>query len=82
MAKYTTLSEAKDAGDGSAETEIRYRLFAEVFEGMPQLRSNLNSQLGRAKAEIVRLRTMRDAAPKQEGKVVAFDAERFRKSSG
>ena len=45
---------------------------------MPQLRSNLNSQIERAKAEIIRLRAV---APKSGvGTVVEFDAARFRKA--
>jgi hypothetical protein len=84
MAQYKTLHEAMVAKDDLAEAEIRYRLLAEAFEAMPQLRGNLNPALERAKAEIVRLRAM---APKSDadesstdGKVVAFDASRFRKS--
>jgi len=88
MAKYATLNEAMVAGDDLAEAEIRYRLLAEAFEAMPQLRANLNSQIERAKAEIGRLRA-RALAPKADearddvsGKVVPFDAARFRKSAG
>lgn len=86
MAEYTTLNEAMDANDELAEAKIRYRLLAEAFEEKPQLRSQLNSQLERAKAEIGRLRAL---SPKDEsestsqdesGKVVAFDVDRFRKS--
>lgn len=88
MAEYTTLNEAMDANDELAEAKIRYRLLAEAFEEKPQLRSQLNAQLERAKAEISRLRAL---APKSgteteaeqaesSGKVVAFDAGRFRKS--
>lgn len=83
MAKYTSLSEAMDAGDELAEAEIRYRLLSEVFEAVPNLRGNLNPALERAKSEISKLRAARAAvAPKSEGdgKVVAFDASRFRKS--
>ncbi len=82
MAKYETLNEAMDAMDELAEAEIRYRLLAETFEQMPQLRGNLNPALERAKAEILRLRAA--GAPKtqgSEGKVVKFDADRFRKKS-
>ncbi|KKB98555.1 hypothetical protein [Mycolicibacter arupensis] len=80
MAKYTSLNEAMDATDDLAEAQIRYRLLAETFEAMPSLRSNLNPQLERAKAEIARLRATK---PTKEtgGKVVAFDAARFRKST-
>lgn len=83
MASYTSLNEAMEANDELAEAEIRYRLLAEVFESSPQLRSNLNSQIERVKAEIIRLRAA--ATPTSTrgtvlGKVVAFDAERFRKS--
>lgn len=81
MAKYATLAEAMDAGDELAEAEIRYGLLAEVFEAVPNLRGNLNTSLERAKAEIVRLRAAVPAPTTGEsGKVVAFDAERFRKS--
>ena len=86
MAKYATLNEAMVANDELAEAEIRYQLLAEAFEEKPQLRSQLNTQIERAKAEIVRLRALlpkSGATSKREevgGKVVAFDAERFRKS--
>lgn len=87
MAEYTTLNAAMDANDELAEAKLRYRLLAEAFEDMPQLRSQLNAQLERAKAEIGRLRPPAPkgsdtGAPSQEqpGKVVAFDADRFRKS--
>jgi hypothetical protein len=83
MAQYETLNAAMEAKDDLGEAELRYKLLAEAFEAKPQLRSQLNTQLERAKAEILRLRAL---APKAEsavgvGKVVAFDAERFRKSS-
>jgi hypothetical protein len=82
MAEYATLNEAMVANDELAEARLRYKLLAEAFEALPQLRSQLNAQLERAKAEIVRLRAL---APKpsteaSDGKVVAFDAARFRKS--
>lgn len=82
MAKYKTLNEAMVAKDELGEAELRYQLLAEAFEGLPQLRSQLNAQLERAKAEILRLRAV---APKKDesttaGTVVAFDAGRFRKS--
>lgn len=84
MAEYGTLNEAMDAADELAEARIRYRLLAEAFEDMPKLRSQLNAQLERAKAEIGRLRALAPKsqnAPKEaSGKVVAFDADRFRKS--
>lgn len=85
MAKYTTLNEAMDANDQLAEAELRYELLAAAFLDMPQLRSQLNAQLERAKAEIVRLRALApnsgsEKHPDQSGKVVAFDADRFRKS--
>ena len=86
MAKYETLNEAMDAKDELAEAEIRYRLLAEAFEEKPQLRSQLNTQLERVKAEIGRLRALKpkpdgaDAEVDTSGKVVAFDADRFRKS--
>lgn len=86
MAEYTSLNEAMDAKDDLAEAEIRYRLLSEAFEAMPQLRANLNPALERAKAEIVRLRAMNAAAPPKtdtdRGKVVAFDTNRFRKTTG
>jgi hypothetical protein len=83
MAKYASLNDAMVAKDELGEAELRYKLLAEAFEDKPQLRSQLNAQLERAKAEILRLRAL---APKADlnaveaGKVVAFDAERFRKS--
>lgn len=87
MAKYATLNEAMAAKDELAEAEIRYQLLAEAFEDMPQLRSSLNPQIERAKAEIVRLRAVRPkaadgaaAGDEVTGKVVPFDADRFRKS--
>lgn len=87
--KYATLSEAMAANDELAEAELRYQLLAAAFEDMPQLRSQLNSQIERAKAEIVRLRALapkpsskasNSGAAQGGGKVVAFDAARFRKS--
>lgn len=81
--KFTTLVEAMDAKDDLAEAEIRYRLLAETFEKMPQLRANLNPALERAKAEIFRLRAARPGSGSAEAaspKVVAFDPSRFRKS--
>lgn len=85
--KYTTLSAAMAAGDELAEAEIRYDLLAETFTDMPQLRGNMNGQLERVKAEIMRLRAAeasakKKAAPASEGDdtVVTFDAARFRKS--
>lgn len=83
MAKYATLAEAMAAGDELAEAEIRFRLLAEVFEEVPNLRGNLNPALVAAKAEIVRLRA---AQPKPDtatdSKVVAFDASRFHRATG
>lgn len=85
MAEYTSLNDAMVANDELAEARIRYQLLAEAFEEKPQLRSQLNPQLERAKAEIGRLRALtKKPADESEGatlgKVVAFDAERFRKS--
>lgn len=86
MAEYTTLNAAMDANDELAEAKLRYRLLAEAFEELPQLRSQLNAQLERAKAEIGRLRALAPKGSESEqpredsGKVVAFDADRFRKS--
>ncbi|NOQ62701.1 hypothetical protein [Mycolicibacterium fortuitum] len=87
MAEYTTLNEAMDANDELAEARLRYQLLAEAFEENPKLRGQINAQLVSAKAEISRLRAL---APKsgtetaaeqaESGKVVAFDAGRFRKS--
>ena len=83
MAKYKTLNEAMDAKDELAEAEIRYGLLAETFEEKPQLRANLNPALERAKAEIIRLRAAKPKADSGDSaKVVAFDVDRFRKSSG
>lgn len=84
MAKHETLNDAMAANDVLAEAEIRYRLLAEAFEQQPQMRGQLNTQLERAKAEIVQLRALTsepgEDAVVESGKVVAFDAERFRKS--
>jgi hypothetical protein len=83
MAKYESLTEAMEAGDELAEAEIRYQLLAEAFVEKPQLRSQLNTQIERAKAEIVRLRALAkkpEAPEKADGKVIAFNADRFRKS--
>ncbi|WP_051365091.1 hypothetical protein [Rhodococcus sp. JG-3] len=84
MAKHTTLSAAMAAGDELAEVEIRYKMLAEAFRDQPNLRANLNPALERAKAEIMRLRALakRDAPKAGDGKVVAFDADRYRKSTG
>ena len=79
MASYTSLNEAMVAKDELGEAELRYKLLAEAFEDKPQLRSQLNAQLERAKAEIIRLRALKPVT-QEVGKVVAFDAERFRKS--
>ena len=87
MAKYATLNEAMVAKDELGEAELRYELLAAAFEDMPQMRSQLNAQIERAKAEILRLRAL---APKVDanttdselGKVVPFDASRFHKKSG
>ncbi|MDL9944285.1 hypothetical protein QSJ19_01535 [Gordonia sp. ABSL11-1] len=83
MARHETLAAAMAAGDVLAEAEMRYKLLAETFEEMPQLRANINAQLERAKAEIIRLRALAEAskpAGKDDSTVVAFDATRFRKS--
>ncbi|MEP9391674.1 hypothetical protein ABLE94_05340 [Gordonia sp. VNK1] len=82
MAKYETLNEAMVAKDDLAEAELRYKLLSETFEEMPQLRGNINGQLERAKAEILRLRAANKPKPEgnDTGTVVAFDANRFRKS--
>lgn len=83
---YTSLNEAMEGNDELAEAKIRYRLLAEAFEEKPQLRSQLNPQLERAKAEIARLRAMKKPSGEASeegatlGKVLAFDADRFRKS--
>ncbi|SLL18438.1 hypothetical protein [Mycobacteroides abscessus] len=84
MARHKTLNEAMDAKDNLAEAEIRYQLLAEAFESMPQLRANLNPALERAKAEIVQLRAAAATKPDgaaSSGKVVAFDATRFHKTT-
>lgn len=81
MAKYAKLNDAMVAKDELGEAELRYQLLAEAFEDLPQLRSQLNAQLERAKAEIGRLRALAPkVASSDSGKVVAFDADRFRKS--
>lgn len=82
MADYTSLNEAMVANDELAEAELRYRLLAEAFEANPKLRPQFNTQLERAKAEILRLRALsrKPTAQESSGTVVAFDAARFRKS--
>ncbi|OFJ55181.1 hypothetical protein [Mycolicibacterium grossiae] len=81
-AKYGTLNAAMAARDELAEVQLRYKLLAEAFEEFPQLRSNLNPQLERAKAEIVRLSALKArGSGATSDKVVAFDAARFRKSN-
>lgn len=82
MARYKTLNEAMAAKDELAEAEIRYRLLAETFENEPKLRGNLNPALERAKAEIMRLRASEPTSGKSpmDGKLVAIDPNRFRKS--
>lgn len=84
MGKYATLNDAMVAKDELGEAERRYELLAEAFEGEPKLRSQLNPAIEKAKAEILRLRAMNpkksDEEKTSDGKVVAFDAERFRKS--
>lgn len=83
MAKYATLNEAMAAKDPLAEAELRYQLLAEAFEEEPKLRSQLNPALDKLKAEIMQLRALAPKSGAEEsvvGKVVAFDAERFRKS--
>ena len=83
MPEHATLNDAMAANDELAEARIRYRLLAEAFEAKPQLRSQLNTQLERAKAEILRLTAMAGkpgSADADAGKVIAFDADRFRKS--
>jgi len=83
MARYESLNEAMDAKDELAEAEIRYRLLAETFEKMPQLRANLNPALEKSKAEIFRLRAQKPTSgcDANDGRVVAFDSSRFRKSA-
>ncbi|WP_435594646.1 hypothetical protein [Tsukamurella tyrosinosolvens] len=81
MANYETLNEAMAAGDALAEAEIRYRLLAEAFTELPQLRSNLNGQLERAKAEIIRLRGLKERDRPRSAVVVPFDASRFQKKT-
>ncbi len=84
MAKYKTPNEAMVAGDELAEAEMRYGLLAEVFEAVANLRSNLNSQLERAKVEIIRLRALvkPSGGSSTTPDVIAFDPTRFRKSDG
>lgn len=90
MTEYDSLDDAMAANDQLAEAVLRYRLLADAFTALPQLRSQLNPQLERAKAEIVRLRadpprTVEDpVAPADAdkfGRVVPFDGSRFRKEA-
>lgn len=83
--KYKTLNAAMVAEDDLAEAELRYKLLSETFEAVPTLRGNINSQLERAKAEILRLRAAAATsdpagATADDPRVVPFDASRFRKS--
>jgi hypothetical protein len=85
MAEYNTLNEAMDANDELAEARLRYQLLAEAFEENPKLRGQINAQLVSTKAEIARLRALKpkgseSTSEEKSGKVVAFDADRFRKS--
>lgn len=83
MAEYESLSAAMKAGDELAEAEMRYDMLAEAFLDLPQMRSQLNTQVERAKAEIIRLRALSEkpkAPASVGGKVVAFNANRFQKS--
>jgi hypothetical protein len=80
MAKYETLDAAMAAGDELGEAELRYKLLAETFEEMPQLRGNINNQLERVKAEILRLRAARKPKADEAGTVVPFDPGRFQRS--
>lgn len=84
MDKHVSLNAAMIAGDYLGEAERRYELLSEVFEDQPKLRSQLNPALDKAKAEIEMLRAMSGDTGKDSsaasGKVVAFDADRFRKS--
>jgi hypothetical protein len=82
MANYATLNEAMVAGDELGEAELRYLLLSQAFENLPTMRSQLNGQIERTKAEILRLRAQVSGASDagESGKVVAFDAARFRKS--
>ena len=86
MADYATLADAMDANDELAEARMRYRLLAETFEAEPKLRSQLNPSLERVKDEILRLSALaaddKGAATTEAaaGRVVAFDACRFKKT--
>lgn len=84
MAEYSSLNAAMDAKDELGEAELRYKLLAEAFEANPKLRGQINAQLVSAKAEIVQLRALApkgsESSEDKTGKVVAFDADRFRKS--
>lgn len=84
MAEYVTLNDAMIAEDELGEAELRYKLLAEAFEENPKLRGQINAQLVSAKIEIGRLRALAPngvgSAEEKSGKIVAFDADRFRKS--
>lgn len=84
MARYKTLNQAMDAKDNLAEAEIRYRLLSEALKAMPKLRANPNPALERAKAEILATGGSGDETRRRAespGKVIAFDTDRFRKST-
>ena len=82
MDKHVSLNAAMIAGDYLGEAERRYELLSEVFEDQPKLRSQLNPALDKAKETIERLRALTGESGQvaASGKVVAFDADRFRKS--
>jgi len=83
MAEYVTLNDAMVANDELGEAVLRFQLLSEAFHDLPQMRSQLNAQIERCKAEILRLRAVKpksDASNSEVGRVVAFDAGRFRKS--
>lgn len=81
--KYTSITDAVLAGDMLAAAEMRLRKLDEAFVGLPQMRSQLSTALERAAAEVERLKALKpeaDESEKQLGKVVPFDADRYRKS--
>lgn len=89
MAEYSTITDAVLAGDMLTAAEMRLRKLDEAFVGLPQMRSQLSTALERAAAEVERLKALRpkDQEPGEAsgdaaklGKVVAFNADRYRKS--
>ena len=90
--KYDTLSAAMQAGDELAEAVLRYEMLDESFRDAPaRERKSLSVELNGLMEKITRLRANppkpaavdpeRPADEDKFGKVVPFDASRFRKDA-